>query len=65
MSSLRMICVLLAPAILGGCVVAARPAYGPPACAGGVWIVGHYGPRGVWHPGHWRCPGVVERVEVE
>jgi hypothetical protein len=35
------------------------------ACAGGVWIEGYRGPRGRWHPGHWRCPGVVEVVEVE
>ncbi len=34
-------------------------------CAGGVWIDGHYGPRGRWHPGHWRCPGVVERIEID
>jgi hypothetical protein len=34
-------------------------------CPGGVWIEGHRGPRGHWHPGHWRCPGVVEVVEVE
>jgi len=31
-----------------------------PPCAGGVWVAGHYGPQGAWHPGHWRCPGVVE-----
>jgi hypothetical protein len=36
-----------------------------PECPGGVWIEGHRGPRGRWHPGHWRCPGVVEVVEVE
>jgi hypothetical protein len=36
-----------------------------PPCAGGVWIEGHYGPRGRWHPGHWRCPGVIEVVEVD
>jgi hypothetical protein len=35
------------------------------ACAGGIWIEGHRGPRGRWHPGHWRCPGVVEVVEIE
>jgi hypothetical protein len=32
---------------------------GPP-CYGGVWVEGHYGPRGRWHPAHWRCPGVRE-----
>jgi hypothetical protein len=35
------------------------------ACAGGVWIEGYRGRRGRWHPGHWRCPGVVEVVEVD
>ena len=34
-------------------------------CAGGVWIDGHYGPRGRWHPGHWRCPGGYERIEID
>jgi hypothetical protein len=49
-----------------GCVVEDRTAVNRPAgCAGGRWIEGHYGPRGRWHPGHWRCPGVVEAVEVE
>jgi hypothetical protein len=50
-----------------GCMVreqryAARPG---PACRGGYWVEGHYGPRGRWHPAHWRCPGVVERVEID
>jgi hypothetical protein len=53
--------------IVSGCVVrervVARP--GPPGCPGGVWIEGHRGPRGRFHPGHWRCPGVVERVEID
>jgi hypothetical protein len=51
---------------LTGCVVEergdARPA---PQCRGAVWVEGHYGPRGAWHRGHWRCPGVVEVVEVD
>ncbi len=38
---------------------------GRPACPGGIFIEGHRGPRGRWHPGHWRCPGVVEVVEVD
>jgi hypothetical protein len=21
---------------------------------GAVWVPGHYGPYGGWHPGHWR-----------
>jgi hypothetical protein len=54
----------LALVALSGCVVEARPA--PPGrCPGGVWVAGHYGPHGRWHPGHWRCPGVVEVVEVD
>ncbi len=39
--------------------------YRPHRCAGGFWVEGHRGPRGRWHEGHWRCPGVVEVVEVE
>jgi hypothetical protein len=54
-------------AAIPGCVVqervvVARPA---PPCPGAMWIEGHYGPRGRWHHGHWRCPGVVEVIEVE
>jgi hypothetical protein len=50
-----------------GCVVEERTVVARPAppCPGAVWVVGHYGPRGRWHPGHWRCRGVVEIVEVE
>lgn len=29
-------------------------------CRGGYWVQGHYGPRGRWHPAHWRCPGIIE-----
>ena len=39
-----------------GCYVGPAPGH----CPGGYWIEGHYGPRGRWHPGHWRCPGVIE-----
>ena len=47
---------------LSGCVVHEREVVRAPAppCAGGVWVEGHYGPQGAWHPAHWRCPGVVE-----
>jgi hypothetical protein len=52
-----------------GCVVRERryAAYpsGGPACRGEYWVEGHYGRHGRWHPGHWRCPGVVERVEID
>jgi hypothetical protein len=50
---------------LSGCVVHEREVVrAPPRCPGGVWVEGHYGPRGHWHPGHWRCPGVVEEEVV-
>jgi hypothetical protein len=44
-------------------VVAERPVGG--GCPGGYYIEGHRGPHGRWHPGHWRCPGVVERIEID
>jgi hypothetical protein len=48
---------------VSGCVVrervVARSAQ-PAPCTGGVWVEGHRGPRGHWHPAHWRCPNVVE-----
>jgi hypothetical protein len=50
---------------LSGCVVEERSSVRRPPCPGGWWVDGHYGPRGRWHPGHWRCPGVVEVVEVD
>lgn len=52
---------------LAGCVVEERVVVARPArpCPAGAWIEGHYGLRGRWHPGHWRCPNVVEVVEVE
>jgi hypothetical protein len=52
-----------------GCMVrehryAQRP--GPATgCRGGDWVEGHYGRHGRWHPGHYRCPGVVERVDID
>ncbi len=42
-----------------GLLIALGPAR-PGHCPGGYWVEGHYGPRGRWHPGHWRCPGVIE-----
>ena len=50
---------------LSGCVVEDRTAVRRAPCPGGWWVEGHYGPRGRWHPGHWRCPGVVEVIEVD
>ena len=50
----------LAIGSLTSCIVRERTVAGPGRCPGGVWMEGHYGPAGRWHPGHWRCPGVVE-----
>jgi hypothetical protein len=47
-----------------GCVVHDRRVASANRCRNGVYIEGHYGPRGHWHPGHWRCPGEVERVDI-
>jgi hypothetical protein len=59
--------LLLFSTVLGlaGCVVREREVVRPvPACRGGVWVEGHYGPAGRWHPAHWRCPGVVEEEVI-
>lgn len=51
-----------------GCVVRERRVVAsapPPPCRGGVYVEGHYGHRGRWHPAHWRCPGVIEEVEID
>jgi hypothetical protein len=56
--------VVLTAAAFSGCVVEERTRPYPP-CRGAFWVEGHYGPRGGWHHGHWRCPGVVEVVEVD
>jgi hypothetical protein len=55
--------LLIVPVV--GCTVHTVVVERHPPCPGGVWIDGHYGPRGRWHPGHWRCPGVIEVVEVD
>jgi hypothetical protein len=65
MPALRALLVpSLVAAALSGCIVETRPAPPPPPCPGGYWVEGHYGPYGYWRRGHWRCPGVVEVVEV-
>ena len=48
-----------------GCVVREQRVATGPHCPGGYWVDGHYGRHGRWHPGHWRCPGVVERIEID
>jgi hypothetical protein len=67
MSVLRaLVPAALIAVMLPACVVEehteARPV---PRCRGASWVEGHYGPRGAWHAGHWRCPGVVEVVEID
>jgi hypothetical protein len=60
-----LIALLLASPLLTSCVVREERVARPGACPGGVWIEPHDGPRGRWHPGHWRCPGRREVIEVE
>jgi hypothetical protein len=62
-----LLAVILGSVALTGCVVRERRVVvaHPGGCRGGVYIEGHRGRHGVWHPGHWRCPGVVERIEVD
>jgi hypothetical protein len=59
------IALLLSLTVLSACVVREERVARPGACPDGVWIEGHYGPRGRWHPGHWRCPGHREIIEIE
>jgi hypothetical protein len=54
--------VFLMASLQAGCLVRERRGT---ACRGGVFVEGHYGPRGRWHPGHWRCPGQPVIVEVD
>jgi hypothetical protein len=66
MNRMRVLLLVLLGTMLSGCIVReTRVAERPRGCRGGVWIEGHRGPHGRWHPGHWRCPGVVEVIEVD
>jgi len=56
---------LLGGSAASGCVVRERRTAHAGYCRGGYWVEGHYGRLGRWHPGHWRCPGVVERVDID
>ena len=47
------------------CVVREQVVARPGTCRNGVWVEGHRGPHGRWHPAHWRCAGVVERIEID
>jgi hypothetical protein len=40
--------------ILGSAGCYTEYAVRPTHCVA-VWVPGHYGPFGRWHPGHWRC----------
>jgi hypothetical protein len=52
--------------LVSGCVVRERTvASRPGRCPGGYWVEGHHGRHGHFHPGHWRCPGVVEGIEID
>jgi hypothetical protein len=62
-TALSFTVLALAVLSLSGCVVESNVRRAP--CPGGWWVEGHYGPRGRWHPGHWRCPGAIEVVEVD
>ena len=66
----RLITALGLAAVLGtslsACVVREQRVATGPRCRGGYWVEGHYGRHsGRWIQGHWRCPGEVERIEIE
>ena len=62
----RLFVVLFTLASMGtSCVIRERAVDRPRGCPGGFWVERHRGPYGRWHEGHWRCPGVIERVEIE
>jgi hypothetical protein len=52
MRTLRAIVLAVAAVGASGCYTeyVVRPTH----CRA-VWVPGHYGPWGRWHPGHWRC----------
>jgi hypothetical protein len=62
---LWMTVVVVLGTSVSACVVRERVVARPSGCPGGMWVEGHRGPHGRWHQAHWRCPGVVERFEIE
>ncbi len=53
MRTLRAVVLALAAGgALGGCYTEYQVR--PVGCRA-VWVPGHYGPWGRWHPAHWRC----------
>src|SRR5262249_39593338 len=66
----RLITTLGLVAVLGtslsACVVREQRVATGPRCRGGFWVAVHSGRHsGRWHRGHWRCPGEVERFEID
>ena len=61
MKPLALLTLIVLGALLPGCIVRA-PVYRGPACGGGpaIWVREHYDRHGYFHPGHWRCPEVIE-----
>ncbi len=51
MRALRMSLLLLVALGMSACY---RDYVVTPTCRA-VWVPGHYGPWGRWHPAHWRC----------
>jgi hypothetical protein len=56
---------LASGAVLASCVIRERTVERPRGCPGGFWVERHRGHHGRWERAHWRCPGVVERIEIE
>jgi hypothetical protein len=52
-------------AVSASCVVRERTIERPLGCPGGFCVERHRGSHGRWHEAHSRCPGVVERIEIE
>jgi hypothetical protein len=49
----------LSLALFATCTVVGEPVYVAPGYPGCDWVFvdGHWGPSGNWHPAHWRCLG--------
>jgi hypothetical protein len=59
--ALRVLFVLLS---LTSCIAERRPVVERPhGCRHPVWVEGHRGPHGHWHPGYWRCDDRVIVIE--
>ena len=59
---LFVVLAIFAAVLAQGCIVReVRPAR---PCANAVWVEGHYGPRGAWHPAHWKCAAAAHEVII-